>query len=112
VREKQQIRYWVKWMIKDPHRAENLRGNLEELIYVIKHKPRNPLCWLGMHKVVVDTTWYYEPDYYCARCDKQDAYNLRTRYAFWASIHTMHPAAWPFVIYYSIIYWWYDKTHE
>lgn len=69
-------------------------------------------CLLGAHKVVRDITWYYEPDYYCDRCDKQDAMNLRTRYVFWAQMHTMNPLAWPFVIVASIQYWWYDRTHD
>jgi hypothetical protein len=107
---KNTIKYWVKWMIQDPNRVEDFRGNLEELLYVIKKKP-NPLCWLGMHKIVRDITWYYEPDFYCARCDEQDATNWRIRYTDWASMHSMHPFAWPFTLYYSIVYWWYDKTH-
>lgn len=70
------------------------------------------LCIFGMHKVVRDITWYYEPDIYCDRCGKSDITNLRQRYAIWASTHSMHPLAWPLIIFWSIQIWWYDRTHD
>jgi hypothetical protein len=108
MKEKRKIRYWIKWMIKDP---KDFRGYLSELTYILKRK-HDPRCLLGMHKPEMSITWYYEPDWYCARCDEQDALNWRNRYVFWASVHTMHPVAWPFVIISSVQYWWDDRTHN
>jgi len=70
------------------------------------------LCKLGFHKIVVDRTWYYVPDVYCERCGTENVYTLLERYCIWASLHTMNPFAWPFVLWYSIIFWWEDRKDE
>lgn len=108
MREKNTLLYWFKLMITGPDRL----GMWEEFKYIFKHKTWDPRCLIGAHKLDQSYTWYYEPDWYCTRCDEQDAKNLRWRYLDWASLHTMHPFAWPFVIYASIHNWWWERTHN
>ena len=97
--KKRQIRYWVKYLFTEP---KYWRSTLEEIRYVIKHKP-NPLCWLGFHKIKWDyDNMYYSPESFCMRCDEMDVRSYWMRYEDWSSYHTMHPLAWPWLIYMNL----------
>jgi hypothetical protein len=108
LKEKRTIRYWIKWASKNP---KDILYSLEEIKYILKYK-HHPRCLLGFHKAVSSTTWYYEPDWYCAICDEQDVFPVLDRYASWSSVHTMNPFAWPWVLYASIRYWWEDRNNS